>query len=124
MLLPPPSSVEAVPAQPRAEDPAEAAARAAVREGFGCDPKLMFRLSAAEQEACRRHDRQYAARKNQGPGATANLDPDGRFGKPNPDEPWLVRKPEKGCKPRVGGAGGDLTSSEHFVPGITCVFKF
>jgi hypothetical protein len=100
-------------------------ARAAVREGLGCDPKLMFRLTAAEQEACRRHERQYAARKGQGPGATAQLDLDGRFGKPDPDHPWLTQMPKQGCKPRVGGGGGDLASgSEYFIPGISCVFKF
>lgn len=112
------------PSAPAAEDPALASVRGAVRESLGCDPRLKFRLNAAELEACNRHDRQYAAAKGKGVGGQADLDPEGRFIKPNPDDPYLTRMPQKGCKPRVGGAGGDGTSDDHFVPGITCVFRF
>jgi hypothetical protein len=110
------------PSAPPAEDPALAAARQAVREGYGCDRKLRFRLSAAELAACDRHERQYAARKGQGPGATASLDLEGRFVKDD-DEPYLSRMPKKGCKPRVSGMGGDA-QDDRVIVGLACVLRF
>lgn len=115
----PPPTIAPAPLAPVPEAPsAEAAGRGVLRGLLGCRNADLLALSPAERARCREALARADARDS---AARLNLDPTGRF--VEDAEPYLARRPKKGCKPR---AGGDVTpSGDHGVAGgITCAVPF
>ena len=80
----------------------------------GCDRPELTREA---RERCE-------ARRWSGGMATArlNLDPTGRFAKD--PEPFLSKRPKKGCRVRVTGDADPMGESGNAVGGVTCVIPF
>lgn len=122
-----PPTIEAPPVAPLltpepAERPAEV--RQALRALVGCSHAALTRLSAEEQARCR--DREVAALTVEGnaPLLRLNLDRRGAYAE-NP-EPYLSRRPKKGCKPRAAGdvAAAPMGGQEGVAAGVTCGWAF
>jgi hypothetical protein len=119
----PPSS-EPLPIAPLVTaGPADRSAevRQALRGLVGCSHAALARLSAEEQARCR--EREVAALTVDGnaPPPRLNLDRRGEYaGDP---EPYLSRRPKKGCKPR---AAGDVSvfGQEGVAAGVSCAIPF
>lgn len=96
---------------------AELAARGrqALRGLRGCDSPQLTR------EARERCEGEHWDRTAAGP-ARLNLDPDGRYAR-NP-EPFLSRRPTKGCRARATGDVDVRGENGNTRAGITCVFAF
>ena len=75
-------------------------------------------LSRAARERCR--EQRWA--KEDRPPPKLNLDLEGRFAE-NP-EPFLSRRPKKGCRPRVTGDVDPMGDSGNAIGGVTCVVPF
>ena len=96
------------------QDEAMAGVRRALR-GLKCDRE---QLSREEQEQCETQRWARAAPVT----ARLNLDPTGRFAK-NP-EPFLSRRPKKGCRLRLTGDVDAMGDDMNSRAGITCVKRF
>jgi hypothetical protein len=95
------------------------AARQALRGLLGCEHAALAGLTSEERERCR--ERLGAEAGRAGGGGRLNLDPRGAFA--TDAEPYLARKPKKGCKPRAGGdvgAMGEIGAAG----GVTCAWSF
>lgn len=102
---------------PRVVSPADAdlAGRRVLQGLAGCDPA---RLSREARERC--ETRRWAAL---GPGPSKlNLDPSGRHVE-NP-EPFLSRRPTKGCRVRAAGDADTMGDTGNARAGFTCVVPF
>lgn len=92
----------------------------ALRGLLDCRPANLDRLSSEERERCeRRLAGDPALRTASGP--RLNLDTSGRYAQDG--EPYLARRPKKGCKVRAAG-GADAMGKQGPVAGIACVLPF
>jgi|GraSoiStandDraft_4_1057263.scaffolds.fasta_scaffold216353_3 hypothetical protein len=105
---------------PRLAEPAPpGGAQPALRALVGCQHADLLQLSSKERDRCQ--DRFAAAPAVAPP--SVNLDKDGRFAAGQNDEPYLSRRPTKGCKVRT--VGDQAPSGEQGgAAGVQCVFKF
>lgn len=113
-----PPGVETLPLAPQAAPPADtlpAAARQALRGLAGCDSP---RLTREEREHC--DARRWARAAPADP--KLNLDLTGRYAV-NP-EPFLSRRPTKGCRARATGDTDPMGDSGNARAGVTCVVPF
>lgn len=96
---------------------APAEARRPVLQGLraGCDS---IRMTREEREDC--EARRWAGLAPAAP--RLNLDPTGRYAR-NP-EPFLSRRPEKGCRARMTGDTDGMGNDMNARVGITCVKRF
>lgn len=122
ILAAPPDSMPGAPViQSPLAPAAEPGVRQALRRRVGCGHATLFGLSRAEREDCdeRLAD---AARGANSELARLDLGKNGAFQPDNP-EPYLARRPTKGCKVR---AGGDKTPSgdDGAAAGIACAWPF
>lgn len=117
--LPRPPGVDAPAPAPFATG--EAQAGPVLRGLVDCRPSTLDRLSAEARERC---DQRLAGDPALRPAAAAarlNLDAAGRFAQD--DEPYLARKPKKGCKVRAAGAA-DPMGKQGPAAGIACAWAF
>jgi hypothetical protein len=85
---------------------------------LGCQPSALAHLTAEERRGC---DDKLAEVRTESQAARLNLDPGGRFA---PDaEPYLQRKPRKGCKVRAGGDVAPM-GKEGAATGVACAWSF
>lgn len=92
----------------------------ALRGLLDCRPTNLDRLPAEARERCeRRLAGDPALRTASGP--ALNLDASGRYAQD--DEPYLARRPKKGCKVRAGGSA-DAMGRESAAGGIACAMPF
>jgi len=98
-------------------EPAPAEAQRPVLQGLraGCDS---VRLTRQEREDC--EAKRWAGLEKAVP--RLNLDPTGRYAR-NP-EPFLSRKPEKGCRARLTGDVDGMGNDMNARAGVTCVKRF
>lgn len=116
--LPPPPDLAAPAPAPLAVD--EAAGAQALRGLLDCRPANLDRLTAEARERCeRRLAGDPTLRTASSP--RLNLDASGRHA-PD-DEPYLARRPKKGCKVRAAG-GADPMGKQGAVGGVACVMRF
>lgn len=98
----------------RTGDEPRAGEQRALRGLGGCDQR---RLTREEREQC-----EAQAWSRAGPDIRLNLDPTGRFAK-NP-EPFLSRRPDKGCRIRLTGEDDPRGDDMNARAGVTCVKRF
>jgi len=113
-----PPGVETLPLAPQAAPPPDAlpgAARQALRGLAGCDNP---RLTREERERC--DARRWAKAAPADP--KLNLDLTGRYAV-NP-EPFLSRRPTKGCRARATGDVDPMGDTGNARAGVTCVVPF
>ncbi len=89
-----------------------------VLRGLGCEHAALLGLTPEERRRC--EDRLAEAARHPGP-AGLNLDTRGAFGREA--EPYLQRRPKKGCKMR---AGGDVAPMGEVgaATGVSCAWSF
>lgn len=113
-----PASAENVQPAPgdalRPGDEPRAGPQRTLRGLGGCDQR---RLTREEREQC-----ETQAWSRAGPDMRLNLDPTGRFAK-NP-EPFLSRRPDKGCRIRLTGEDDPRGDDMNARAGVTCVKRF
>lgn len=111
----PPPSASTGGVSPIAPAPAEA--QRPVLQGLraGCDS---VRLTREEREDC--EAKRWAGLAPAAP--RLNLDPTGRYAR-NP-EPFLSRRPEKGCRARATGDTDGMGNDMNARAGVTCVKRF
>jgi hypothetical protein len=105
------------PSPAPAADPSAAGVARVLRRAVGCDHANLMRLGPEERQRC---EQRIAAAEP--PSGRLNLDPSGRYAE-NP-EPYLQRRPTKGCKPRAGGAPSPMGDDSIVTTGITCAIPF
>ena len=106
---PPPIAV------PPEEEGATGAVRSTLRAVLGCEHADLLGLSPEERQHCQ----EKMAGQKDAPRLALNLDPHGLYYRDPNAEPYLVRKPKNGCKPRTAGdhaPGG----RQGMVFGVTC----
>jgi hypothetical protein len=115
-----PEAAAPVPTAPAA--PAEGGAAAAIRpvlQGLlGCRDANLARLTAEERQHCADQ-----LARGRGGEAPRRLDLDPRGGFAGDAEPYLARKPKKGCKPRAAGDVGAM-GEQGAAAGIACSWAF
>ncbi len=98
----------------------EAQAGLALRGLVDCRPSMLDRLPPEARERCEQRLAGDPALRTAA-AARLNLDPTGRFAKD--DEPFLSRRPKKGCRIRAAG-DIDPMGQHGAAGGITCVIPF
>lgn len=93
--------------------------RQALRRTLGCRNADLLTLSSEERQRCRD---QLAAGANGGGPARLNLDRRG-FGASKDLEPYLQRRPKKGCKARAGGDAAP-SGEQGAAMGVGCAWAF
>jgi hypothetical protein len=100
-----------------ADGAAAEAVRPVLRGLLGCEQARLLGLTAEERQHCL--DRLAEARA--AAPTTLNLDARGAFGRE--PEPYLARKPTRGCKPRAAGDAGPM-GNEGAAAGLACAWSF
>ena len=127
-----PTSTAALPPQPTTSDDPKAQvvapaapgdgderARQALRRTLGCRDADLLNLSAEERQRCRD---QLAAGANGAGAVGLNLDRRD-FGASKDIEPYLQRRPKKGCKARAGGEAAP-SGEQGAAMGVGCAWAF
>ena len=123
------SRTPAAAARPIPHEPSAVAPRIAADRGDGLagrGQQVLRRLAGCERPNLTREEREACERRRWGRDQPAlarlNLDPTGRYAE-NP-EPFLSRRPEKGCRVRATGDIDAMGDSGNARAGVTCVIPF
>lgn len=112
----------AAPPAPFATGEAQAGpAGHALRGLLDCRPSNLHRLPAKARERCERKLAGDPALRTASAGPRLNLDPSGRYVRE--EEPYLARRPKKGCKVRTAG-DVDAMGEHGAAGGVACVIPF
>jgi hypothetical protein len=127
LAVSPPLGAGQAPAPWRPSSPGSAAppaladaVRAALRSRLGCASANLFGLSPEERRRCQEVA---AAAARVAPPIALDLDPRGLYALDPDAEPYLVRKPKKGCKPMAAGDQAPVGASGA-AAGISCAVPF
>jgi hypothetical protein len=90
-------------------------------DGDPCAPARRASLSAWQRERCDRRGRDYV--DFSGGKRAPQFEQPARQGYVKPDQPYLPRKPEHGCKPYAAPLPSTSTSDQ-VMAGIACAWKF
>ncbi|MGA0606510.1 hypothetical protein ACO2Q0_10960 [Phenylobacterium sp. VNQ135] len=116
--LPPPTGI--APPTPAPFETRDDPGGQVLRGLMDCRPANLDRLSPEARERCeRRLAGDPALKSASGPGL--NLDPSGRY--VQEEQPYLARRPKKGCKARAG-ATRDPMGKQGPATGIACAMPF
>jgi hypothetical protein len=114
----PTAAVEASGMDEPTGGPPPVAVRPVLRGLLGCDHAALLGLTAEERRRCLD---QLPGEARRAVAARLNLDLRGAFGRPA--EPYLARKPKKGCKPAAAG-DVDPMGKEGPIAGLNCAWSF